>query len=110
LYEYIDTSDQSGKHGISGRDNYFTNGIYRSGWTYEKNVIGLPFILFDKNREVTDTTTAVLSNRSRAHHVGISGTIKGLQWKVKSTYAHYLGTYSRPISPEWKYWYNYGSL
>jgi len=110
LYEYIDTSDQSGRLGISGRDSYFTNSIYRNGWTYEENVIGLPFILFDKNVEVTSTTTAIKSNRSQVHHFGMTGKFKNVDWKIKSSYARYFGTYYKPISPEWKYWYNYGSL
>ena len=39
LYEYIDTSDQSGISVGSGFDGYFGNNIYRSGWTYEQNVM-----------------------------------------------------------------------
>jgi hypothetical protein len=110
LYEYIDTSDQSGISVGSGFDGYFGNNIYRSGWTYEENIIGAPFILFDKNIEITDTTTAFISNRSKTHHFGVMGEFGNFQWKLKTTVTKYLGTYRKPFSPEWNYWYNYGSL
>lgn len=110
LYEYIDTSDQSGISVGSGYDGYFGNNIYRSGWTYEKNIIGAPFILFDKNLEINGDNTPYFSNRSKVHHFGVSGEFSNFQWKLKSTAAKYLGTYRKPFSPEWKYWYNYSSL
>lgn len=110
LYEYIDTSDQSGISVGSGFDGYFGNNIYRSGWTYEENVIGVPFILFDKNIEITSTTTPFISNRSKVHHFAAMGEFSNFQWKLKSTYASYLGTYRKPFSPTLEYWYNYGSL
>ncbi len=109
LYEYIDTMDQSGVS-ISGRDHYFRNAIYRSGWTYEKNIIGSPFILYNKNLPLDVNSSRFLSNRSKTHHLGIAGGFKKFQWKFKSTLAKYFGTYTRPFKPEWKYWYTYGSL
>ena len=110
LYEYIDTVDQSGIATASGFDGYFGNSIYRSGWTYEENVIGLPFILFDKNIEITADNTPFINNRSKVHHFGVAGEFKRFQWNVKSTYTTYLGTYRKPFTPEWKYLYNYGSI
>ena len=110
LYEYIDTSDQSGISVGSGFDGYFGNNIYRSGWTYEQNVMGAPFILFDKDVVITADNSPFISNRSKVHHFGLAGGFKNFQWKIKSTYAKYLGTYRTPFYPEWKYWYNYASL
>ncbi len=110
LYEFIDTSDQSGNTSVSGFDGYFGNNIYRSGWSYEENIIGLPFIIFDKNVEITEDTSPYINNRSKVHHLGIFGNFSNFEWKLKSTYAKYLGTYRKPFSPEWKYWYNFGSL
>ena len=110
LYEYIDTSDQSGISVGSGYDSYFRNNIYRSGWTYEQNIIGLPFILFDKNVEINGENSAYISNRSKVHHFGVTGQFDKFQWKLKSTVAKYMGTYGIPFSPAWKYWYNFGSL
>lgn len=110
LYEYIDTSDQSGGNGSSAIDSYFSNIIYKSGWTYEENVMGVPFILYNKNLPLTETIPRYISNRSKTHHFGISGNFSNFEWKIKSTYTKYLGTYRNPFSPEWKYWYNYGSV
>ncbi|HNP67010.1 MAG TPA: capsule assembly Wzi family protein [Aequorivita sp.] len=110
LYEYMDTVDQSGISVGSGKDNYFSNSIYRSGWTYEDNIIGLPFILFDKNVEIDGDNIPIINNRSKVHHIAVMGAFSKFQWKLKSTYTKYLGTYRKPFFPEWKYWYNYGSL
>ncbi len=110
LYEYIDTSDQSGATGGSGRDNYFSNSIYRSGWTYDENVIGVPFIVYNKNLPLTTNETRFISTRAKTHHLGISGNVKMLEWQLKSTYSKYMGTYGQPLNPEWEYWYNYGSV
>lgn len=110
LYEYIDTSDQSGNTRVSGFDGYFGNNIYRSGWTYEENIIGAPFILFDKNVEINAENTAFVANRSKVHHLALKGQSGKFQWTVKTTYANYLGTYRKPFSPAWKYWYNFASL
>ena len=110
LYEYMDTVDQSGISVGSGKDNYFSNSIYRSGWTYEDNIIGLPFILFDKNVEIDGDNIPIINNRSKVHHFAVMGAFSKFHWKLKSTYAKYLGTYRKPFFPEWKYWYNYGSL
>jgi hypothetical protein len=48
LYEYLNTTDQSGpyhdKDGIvyGGADTYLTNGVYLSGWTFFSRTIGTP--------------------------------------------------------------------
>ncbi|WP_417874109.1 capsule assembly Wzi family protein [Xanthomarina gelatinilytica] len=110
LYEYTNTIDQSGRFGVSGRDNYFSNGIYESGWTYENNIIGTPFVLYGDPESVAGNDKRMISNRSIAHHFGATGNINRFNWKIKSTYTTYLGTYSRPLTPKWKYWYNYASL
>lgn len=110
LYEYINTVDQSGNTTTSGFDGYFGNNIYRSGWTYEENIIGAPFILFDKNVKINGDNTPYISNRSKVHHFGVTGEFSKFQWKLKSTITKYMGTYRKPFIPEWKYWYNYGSL
>ena len=99
LYEYVQTVSQSGRPvatgGIeeqqSGGDNYFINGVYPSGWTYEGQTIGLPFINpinSDENPE---------NNRSIAHHFGIFASIDKINIKGKLTYLQNLGTYRRPF-------------
>ncbi len=45
----------------------FNGGIYRSGWTYQDRVLGVPFFTADQNG------AGILRNAFVAHHIGISG-------------------------------------
>lgn len=90
LLEYVSTVSQSGRSGRSGRDNYFNNGIYKSGWTYEGNTIGLPFI------EVPNV------NRVQAFHMGINMGFGKYDSLFKVSYVRSLGTYTSPIIPNRK--------
>lgn len=111
VYEYVDTSDQSGDTSqVSGSDGYFGNNIYRSGWTYEDQVIGVPFILLDPTIEQTPTNSKFISNRSRVHHLGAGGSVRSFDWQVKLTHATFLGRYQRPINPVLRRTFTYGSL
>ena len=110
LYEYVDTTNQSGSFGTSGRDNYFSNSIYRSGWTYEGNIIGTPFIITDFSIEITEKTSPIISNRLTAHHFGVMGTFKKIDWVFKTTISKSIGPYSEPFDPAIENWYNYVSF
>ena len=99
VYEYLNTTDQSGpyhdKDGIiyGGADNYF-NGEYQTGWSYYSITIGTPFItspLLNKNGEIYIT-----NNRVQVHHFGIEGDIEGFQYKALSSFSKNYGTYSNP--------------
>ena len=109
LYEYIDTRDQSDS-GEAGVDNYFRNNVYRSGWSYDGVVVGMPFILFDDSFEVTDSNSPIVSNRVRVHHFGLKGSVKKVDWTFKSSIATQLGSFSNPFLPEIDLWHNYLSL
>jgi len=102
LYEYLNTTDQSGpyhdKDGIvyGGVDNYFINGIYQNGWSYYSRIIGTPFItsaLYNTNGEVR-----TFNNRVQVHHFGIEGDIYGYSYKALSSFSGNYGTYSTPIN------------
>ena len=68
MYEYYFTRHQSKTYPTpDGKDNYFNNHLYRSGWTYENRVIGLPFILLDEER------FRIAHNNIVAHHIGVTG-------------------------------------
>ncbi len=110
LYEYIDTTNQSGSSGVSGNDNYFNNGVYRSGWTYEGNVFGIPLIMVDKTIEITTNSSQIISNRARAHHFGIMGSFNKFKWIFKTTISKSFGTYATPFDPMLTNWYNYVSF
>ena len=106
LYELITTKDQSGGPGGSGADSYFSNTVYRSGWSYESRVIGMPFILFDPNEEVTEESFPIFSDRSLAHHFGFAGHFRQLSWRIKSTIVTFYGRYNEPIDPARTVWSN----
>ena len=84
LYEYINTTNQS-ERTSSGADNYFSNSVYRSGWTYEGNIIGIPFILNDPTLEITPDTNPIISNRLRGHQFGVRGEFDRFNWLLKSS-------------------------
>lgn len=68
IYEFYYTRDQSKNTPTGdGKDNYFNNNLYRSGWTYENRILGAPFFLLDKER------FRVENNTFYVHHVGLSG-------------------------------------
>jgi hypothetical protein len=101
VYEYLNTSDQSGtifqKDGIiyGGRDSYFINGIYRSGWNHFSRTIGTPFIsspIYNKNNEIATT-----NNRVEVHHFGIAGDILGYHYRSLYSLSKNYGTYDQPF-------------
>jgi len=101
LYEYLQTTDQSGpyhdKDGIiyGGTDNYFNNGIYQNGWTYFSRTIGTPFIsspIYNKDGQVSIT-----NNRVEVHHLGIEGDISGYRYKFLSSFSKNYGSYTNPF-------------
>lgn len=88
-YEFINTTDQSGpfhdKDGFvyGGNDSYYTNGIYRQGWSYYGQIIGSPLL-------------SLTNTRVMAHHVGIRGDIFGFRYRALCTYVNNYGTYLQP--------------
>jgi len=88
LYEYIDTTDQSFYVGGSGDDSYFNHKIYRSGWSYEGQTLGLPFI------------TPFVNNSVRAHHFGATSSIKKVDLSFKTTFIQSNGTIPIPFEEQ----------
>ena len=70
MYEFYYTKNQSRGRKSSeedGADNYFNNNLYRSGWTYNKQVLGMPFILLN------DIRFRIGTNITTVHHLGLKG-------------------------------------
>lgn len=109
VYEFIYTLNQSGISVGSGYDNYFNNNIYRSGWTYEGNIIGIPLMLRNTSK-VDENSVAITSNMVRAHHLGLAANIKKLDLETKLTYVENLGRKANPNYDEVKNLYTYASL
>ncbi|MGB1451764.1 MAG: hypothetical protein ACPG7E_08660, partial [Marinirhabdus sp.] len=107
IYEYIDTRDQSQGSNLGLIDNYFQNFIYRSGWTYEGNVIGVPFFVVDKNNTETNKFTGT---RLRVHHIGIAGNVHhAVSFQFKNTFVKNLGTFGVPFEQPKNSWYSSAS-
>ena len=88
IYEFYYTKHQS--HTTSGAhkyDNYFNNGVYRSGWTYEDRVLGAPFFMINPDG------LGIISNRFIAHHLGIGGVaFDEVEFKMLASYRKNYGT------------------
>ncbi|MDX1463308.1 MAG: capsule assembly Wzi family protein, partial [Marinirhabdus sp.] len=95
LYEYITTRNQSSK---TRPDNYFNNSVYRTGWTYEGNIIGLPFMLTTPRNTLSEAGITFISNALSMHHFGISGTLKMFDWKIRSSFVQNFGGIAFPFS------------
>ncbi len=81
MYEFYYTRDQSDVDITSdGSDNYFNNNLYRSGWTYESRILGVPFITLDEDR------FRISNNKIIVHHIGLSGVIKKIPYKFLTSY------------------------
>ncbi|MDD3723122.1 MAG: capsule assembly Wzi family protein [Lutibacter sp.] len=101
LAEVTNTTSMSGSTGFSGRDNYFNNSYYGSGWTYFGNVIGTPF--FHTKTPEDGITKGVDLNYSRftAYHLGFKGFLREtIQYKTYLSYIQYPGWFNAPINEE----------
>lgn len=84
LYEFLNTTDQSGpwhdRDGLcyAGNDQYYFNGIYRNGWFYYSRSMGTPFL-------------SPQNSRVRVHHVGVRGDIYGFKYRFKTSFARNFG-------------------
>ncbi len=94
VYEYLNTTDQSGPFhdmdGIvyGGADNYF-EGYYPEGWAYVGNTIGTPLITSPFYRLSEDKHT--YNNRVRAHHFAIEGGKQSWDYRLLATFTRNFG-------------------
>lgn len=101
LYEYMFTCDQSGHLHIigvmTGRDNYYNHGYYKTGYTYNGYALCTP--LFSPVEVITHRQ-AIQNTRVSMHHIGFSGTInEQLKWDGKLTLSRNWGTFDHPYNP-----------
>jgi hypothetical protein len=79
-FEYLNTISQGGavssdatNSRLRGQDNYFNNGVYRNGWTYNQTSFGTGFI---NNVFVTNPLSIYFNNnRVQAFYIGLTGLI-----------------------------------
>ena len=102
VYEYVNTTDQSGpyhdKDGIiyGGADNYYMNSIFRTGWSYFGRTIGTPFITPTVHTGGGDWR--MVNNRVQVHHVAAEGRIAGCDWRTMVSVSRAYGTYREPLA------------
>lgn len=116
LYEYVFTRSQSGSvHArpateeelrkkpdrlyryLGGRDNYFNNGEYASGWTNYGRTIGLA-LMTPMPVGSDGVVLGIANNRIRAHHIGIAGKVaRNVPYRLKATYSINYGNYTQRI-------------
>ena len=118
-YEFLHTKYQSGpsrpggvndgagskdRNGRSygGRDNYYNNAIYKSGWTYQDRIIGTPLFYTQARTRLylpdfVDPDALfnfnIVNNRIVAHHIGAKGSINKLSYRLLATFSTNYGTY-----------------
>ena len=106
VFEYFNTMCQGGLAGsdntnarLRGEDNYFNNGVYRDGWSYNNNGIGSPFL--NTRFEVPNnlfSNSLFTNNRIKAYYLVIqSVVINKIQTSIKLSYSINYGTYNAPF-------------
>ena len=97
-FEFTFTKDQGKALSSSNLvDNYFSNKIYESGWTYQNNAIGNPFFPTGINEDGF-TNINRLYNRFAAYHLGFDGSLNSnISYKTLLSYVSYFGSYSQPF-------------
>lgn len=121
LYEFLHTKYQSGPgltddhfssdtnnnygYDYAGRDNYYNNYLYSTGWVHHGYILGTPLFLTDHRADLyfdgyiepsrDPFKFNVVNNRVVAHHLGIEGQIiPQLQYRFLATYSRNFGTYT----------------
>ena len=113
LVEYMQTKSQGGPglpdfvEGVDnfgfefgGRDDYYNNFLYRSGWTNRGQVMGSPlFLTHDRLTLFTpffpSYDVAIANNRLSAFHLAASGVFKEkLNYSIRTTFTRNFGTYA----------------
>lgn len=88
LWEHINTKRQD-SFGFEprGTASYYNNGIYRTGWTYHRRVIGNPLLLTDGSGN-----RPVYNNIIIGHHFGLAGELsENLNYTLKYTFTRNYG-------------------
>jgi hypothetical protein len=118
LYEFLYTKYQSGPgipdprpeqkndnfgHAYGGRDDYYNNYLYCSGWTYKSMIIGTPLFTtksravqyFGEFQDYDVYPNSIINNRVVGHHFGIGGALNNLiNYKARVTYTRNYGTFA----------------
>jgi Capsule assembly protein Wzi len=105
VVEYLNTDSQGGSVGsttlnsrLRGQDNYFNNGQYFEGWSYQRQGIGTPLItnsvlIFDDK-----SIPYFYNNRVQSYYLGIQASIYDkLNIEIRMNVNNNLGSYGHPL-------------
>jgi len=96
----IQTQEDNFGYKFGGRDDTYNNFLYRSGWTYQGQVIGNPlFLTYRRTLNFLDPYqnygVSIANNRLSAIHFGLNGYLgKKLSYKTQFTFTRNFGTYA----------------
>lgn len=86
-----------GKIVVGGRDNYFNNSPYSSGWTHYGRTIGLPLLTPSQPSE-DGVSPGIFNTRVRGHHLALAGVVaQKVPYRFKATFTENFGTYFKPL-------------
>jgi len=89
-----DIEDERGGFPFEGNENYYNNGVYQTGWAYQRMTIGNPlFIPREDNR-------GIKNNRIVAHHLGAQFQLESVKLFMKATASRNYGNWGNPFSSE----------
>ncbi|PEN08386.1 hypothetical protein CRI93_04540 [Longimonas halophila] len=102
VYEFMNTIQQDALPGLpEGRAGYYTHSGYRSGWTYQGNVLGNPLIrnpgfrAIESNPQVRDEVQNIAPTPNTmviAHHLGLRGQpTPRTEYEARFTYSRNYG-------------------
>ena len=93
VFEYFNSTQQSGDPVRSGNDDYFNNYLYKTGWTYHDMTIGTPLIT---SPVYTNGDPRLDNNSITAFNTGMLCKIDESYLSLKLTFSLNYGTISLP--------------
>lgn len=83
-----------------GKDDYFNNSLYTSGWTYFGKTIGSPYFTTSPVDENGITHGVIQGdNRFMAFNIGAKGIIKSIPYKAMLSHTTYYGWFENEYDP-----------
>jgi len=99
FWRFVERMENYG-YPYGGRDDYYNNGLYYRGWSYNGMSIGTPLFLTEQRVMQFNPgfdgsyDRYFVNNRVRAYHLGVKGTLSDeLTYKAKWTWTKNYGTH-----------------
>lgn len=100
LFELLYTKSQGGDpwstSSPSGSESYYNHGQFINGWSYDGAQLGTSLITTRSDARKglpSNPSQHFVNNRLIAFHIGVEGSIKIINFKIKTTFSKNYGTY-----------------